>query len=330
MIDHVLDPVCAGYAEPNQPGASVAVMRRGQIVRSRMYGLADVELQMPTTPETNYRLASLSKAFTALAIMLLAEAGQLSYDDFVRDLLPDFPAYGSAIRIRHLLNHTSGIWDYEDFVSETQPVQVTDHDVLALLAPLNRSYFAPGTAYRYSNSGYVLLALVVEAISGVPFAQFLQQRIFVPLGMRTTVAYQAGVSTIAQRAWGYTVTPGGTIRTDQSATSATLGDGGIYSSVVDLAAWDRALATYALVSPATWQAALTPPRLPNGTRTKYGFGWFIATDQHGQRQWHHGETTGFTNGIVRYPKHNLTVVILTNRTGGAPWISAQQIAAALL
>jgi CubicO group peptidase (beta-lactamase class C family) len=192
-------------------------------VLSRSYGLAHLETRMRATPESQYRLASLTKQFTAMAIMLLAEQGKLRYDDQVVDVLPGFPAYLREIRIRHLLNHTSGIWDYEDFVPSTQTVQVKDRDVLALLSRTDRTYFPPGTAVRYSNSGYAVLALVVEQASGVPFARFLHDRIFAPIGMRSTVAYEAGISAVPQRAYGYVAGAEGFSPRDQSPTSAVLG-----------------------------------------------------------------------------------------------------------
>ena len=325
MLDPMLRELLMPYANPDGPGASAAVIQDGKIVASYVCGLADVERRVPATLHTNYRLASLSKAFTAMIIMRLVEGGKLGFDDPVAQHLPAFPAHGAPIRVRHLLNHTSGVWDYEDFVPADHPTQVHDRDILALLATHRQRYFSPGSAYRYSNSGYVVLALLVEAVSGMPFARFLHEHLCVPLGMRTTVAYEAGISTVPQRAWGYTVTSDGTERTDQSPTSATLGDGGIYSSVADLALWTHALATHALVRPEIWREAVTPPLLPDGTHAPYGFGWFVEHNGANEHLWHHGETMGFTNGIAYDPAHDLAVVVLTNRTGGAPWQIAKHI-----
>lgn len=325
MLDTLLRSLLVPYNDPDGPGASAAVIQGGKIMASYACGLADVERGVPTSLRTNYRLASLSKAFTAMAIMLLVERGQLDFDDEVAQYLPSFPAHADAIRVRHLLNHTSGLWDYEDFVPPDLPTQVHDHDVLTLLAARDQHYFPPGRAYRYSNSGYVVLGLLVEALSGMTFARFLHEHIFAPPGMRATVAYEAGVSTVPQRAWGYTVTPYGIAQTDQSPTSATLGDGGIYSSVADLALWTHALATHALVRPETWREATTPPLLPDATRAPYGFGWFVERDGADAYLWHHGETIGFTNGIAFDPARDLAVVVLTNRTGGTPWQMAKHI-----
>lgn len=302
------------------------VIHEGQVVLSRAYGLTSLETRERATPETTYRLASLTKQFTAMAIMLLVEGGKLRYDDRVVDVLPGFPKTLGELRIRHLLQHTSGIWDYEDFVPSTHPVQVKDRDVLALISRTDRTYFPPETAVRYSNSAYAVLSLIVEQVSGVTFAQFLRDRIFTPLGMRSTVAYEAGISTVPHRSYGYVASEGGFTPRDQSPTSAVLGDGGVYSSVMDLVAWDKALDTHALVREDTQRLAWTPPALPDGTSTRYGFGWFVDEDGGRVRLSHHGETSGFTNAIVKYPAQRLTVIVLTNRAGGEPWRVAQRLA----
>jgi CubicO group peptidase (beta-lactamase class C family) len=328
--DAAIDSLMAAYAAPGRPGASVLVVRDGRVVVSKGYGLAEVETGRAVTPTTNFRLASLSKQFTATAIMLLAADGRLRYDDAVTALLPGLPAYARGVTVRHLLNHTSGLPDYERFVPDSQTRQVHDAEIPALLARDSALRFVPGTRYAYSNSGYVLLALVVERVSGQRFADFLRARIFSPLGMAGTAAHEEGRDTVRERAYGYSVR-GGVRRTDQSNTSATLGDGGIYSSVADLARWDAALERHTLVSADAQRLAWTPPPLvaamaePYGP-TPYGFGWFVDSDRGTMRLRHHGESRGFTNAIVRYPERRLTVVVLTNRGGGAPWEIAQAIA----
>ena len=323
-----VDAIFAAYDRPDVPGASVLVVEGGRVMLARGYGMADLERRVPVTDRTSFRLASLTKQFTATAIMLLAKDGQLSYDDRVIDRLPGFPEYGREIRIRHLLTHTSGLRDYEDFVPDTQTTQLHDRDVLTILQRANRTDFAPGSAYRYSNSGYAILALVVEAVSGRPFASFLRERIFAPLGMDSTVAYEEGVSTVAQRAYGYTANASGFTRTDQSSTSAVLGDGGIYTSIRDLVAWDRALDEATLLGADRQREAWTAATLTDGSRTRYGFGWFVDDDGGALRLTHHGETRGFTNFIIKYPDpaRRLTVIVLTNRLGGEPWTLAQRVA----
>ncbi|NTX09666.1 beta-lactamase family protein [Myxococcus sp. CA056] len=321
-----VDALFADYSGPERPGASLVVLREGKVVLSRAYGLADVGTRTKATPESHYRLASLTKQFTAMAILLLVDEGKLRLEDRVVDVLPGFPSYLGEVRIHHLLQHTSGIWDYEAFVPATQTEQVKDRDVLQLLSRADRTYFPPGSAVRYSNSAYAVLALVVEQVSGTSFASFLRARIFTPSGMASAVAHQEGVSTVSQRAYGHASREEGFVPRDQSNTSAVLGDGGVYASGVDLAAWDVALDSHALVDAKTQALAWTPVKLPDGASGRYGFGWFVDEDQGRTRLSHHGETCGFTNAIVKYPDQRLTVIVLTNRAGGSPWTLAQQVA----
>jgi CubicO group peptidase (beta-lactamase class C family) len=313
-----IDGLFRQYARPGMPGAAIVVIVNGRVAFSRGYGLAELETNTPVSERTNFRLASLTKAFTAMAIMLLVNDGGLQLDDHVGDILPDFPAYGRGIRIRHLLSHTSGLRAYQDFLPASSPRQLKDRDVLALLHRVDTLYFPPGSAFRYGDSGYAVLALVAERVSGKSFARFLHERIFARIGMKSTVAHEPGVSEVRHRAVGYSLTPTGSRPSDQSTASAVLGDGGIYSSVGDLVAWDRALDNNALIDAQLQQLAWTPAALNDGTRIRYGFGWFIDRGASGLRLSHHGGTSGFTNAIVKYPDRRLTVVVLTNRQGGTP------------
>lgn len=326
-LANAVDSIMSSYADPGGPGASVLIVHDGATVLTRSYGLADVEGHVETTAQTDYRLASLTKQFTATAIMLLKEDGRLRYDDPVDQYLPQLPASARGLTIRMLLTHTSGLWAYEDFVPDSQTAQVHDADVPALIAHADSTYFPPGSAYRYSNTGYALLALIVERVSGKSFATFLRERIFAPLAMDGTVAYEQGISNVPHRAFGYTVDSTGIRRTDQSSTSAVLGDGGIYTSLHDLAKWDAALDAHSLVSAADQRQAWTSAITTGGNRVGYGFGWFVDSASDGPRLRHHGETMGFTNAILKIPARRLTIVILTNRTGGEPWNLATRIAA---
>jgi CubicO group peptidase (beta-lactamase class C family) len=304
------------------PGAAVLVLRDGRPVVRAGYGLADLEAGTPATPETNYRLASVTKQFTAAGILLLAEDGRLMLDDRAHDWLPSLPQATEAVTIRHLLTHTSGLIDYEDVIPETFAAQLHDADVLRLLETQDRTYFRPGTGYRYSNSGYALLALIVQRASGKAFATFLRERIFQPLAMFNTVAHEEGISAVNHRAFGYTEEAGRWNRTDQDQTSAVLGDGGIYSSIDDLAKWDAALYDGRLLQPSSLRAAFAPATHTDDPEIEYGYGWRIT----GETLWHSGESVGFRNVIVRYPKRHLTVVVLTNRNEPEPYRLALEIA----
>ena len=305
------------------PGACLAVLQDGVPILKRAYGFADMEARVAATPATNYRLASMSKQFTSAAVLLLAEEGRLSIDDPIRRWLPTLPDAADGMIVRHLLTHTSGLIDYEDVIPQEQSLQLRDADVLRLLQGKNRRHFQPGAQYRYSNSGYALLALIVERASAERYAEFLRKRIFRPLGMQSTVAFEAGLSAIAHRAYGYSAAAAGDwLRTDQSLTSATLGDGGIYSSVDDLAKWDAALSGDGLLRPASLRLAFRPWVGTDDPQTQYGFGWRITADT----RWHSGESLGFRNVIVRYLEHRLTILVLTNRNEPVPYAAAIAIA----
>ena len=200
--EHAIDSIMGDYAGRDRPGASVLIFRDGEAVFRRGYGMADLEAARPAAPDTNYRLASVTKQFTAAAILRLVESGRLSLDDRLRAHFPSLPAEVDAVTIRHLLTHTSGLIDYEDVMAEDSE-QIHDRDVLRLLEHQRSTYFAAGTGYRYSNTGYALLALLVEKASKMTFAAFLDREIFERLGMSDTVAHQEGASSVERRAYGY-------------------------------------------------------------------------------------------------------------------------------
>jgi CubicO group peptidase (beta-lactamase class C family) len=306
------------------PGAALLVLKDGKPLLRRGYGMANLEQHIAATPATNYRLASVSKQFTAAAILLLAEDGRLQLDDSIRHWLPSLPSMTDQVTLRQLLSHTGGLIDYEDLMPADTTEQLNDHDVLRMLSATSKNYFAPGTAYRYSNSGYVLLGLVVEQASGESLPAFLQQRIFQPLHMDHTLLYVRGGPAVSHRAYGYSEENGAWKRTDQDLTSATRGDGGIYSSIDDLAKWDAALYDDRLLSDASRRLAFRPHVKVVGEpyEASYGFGWRIT----GDTLWHSGESIGFRNVIVRWPKQHLTVILLSNRSEPEPYRTALAIA----
>ena len=303
-----VDAMFADYTGADRPGAAVLVIRDGERVLQKTYGVADIATKTPITPATNFRLASISKQFTAMSILMLVDDGKLTLQSTLGDIYPTASAAVAPITIQQLLQHQSGLPDYEPLVPADGD-QVHDGDVLALMLVAEALDFEPGTAYHYSNSGYAVLAMIVERLSGESFAKFLESNFFAPLGMTATVAFEQGVSTVANRALGYTVTEDGVEFSDQSVWSAVLGDGGVYSSLDDLYTWDQALYEDTLISPAM-QAEMWTPALES-----YGYGWRIDTWQ-GQRRLHHsGSTSGFRNHWQRFPDAGLTVIVLTNRAG---------------
>jgi CubicO group peptidase (beta-lactamase class C family) len=335
--------------DKKSPGVAVLVRTNDRTVFERGYGLRDLRTRAAIDAQTNFRLASCTKQFTATAIMLLVHDGKLRYEDTLTDVFPDFPAYGKTITIRSLLNHTSGLQDYETLMEEqerqlgprwNEQNQIQDAEVLDLLKHQSKTKFPPGTQWAYSNSGYVVLGLVVAKISGKTFGEFLRERIFVPLKMEQTLAYEKGKNEVAARAYGHTKEGKGWKETDQSSTSATLGDGGVYSSLADLAKWDAALAHHTLLDEHEMEPALTSVKLtdgsqpkwpagsdrPEGTPVSYGFGWFLDPYRGHARMWHYGDTMGFHTYIQRFDNFNLTIIVLCNRTDLDPEKLASQIA----
>lgn len=318
MIDALLKSL-SGF-DPQLPGICIGVFRDGAPLFQSGCGLADLRKRTAITTATNFRLASLSKQFTAMAIMILKEQGALGYSDPLRKYFQQFPDYADDITIRHLLNNQGGLKDYEDLISPSQSKQMLDRDILDLLAIQDSVLFSAGERYHYSNGGYILLGLIASCVSGLTFAEFVSQKIFLPLGMDKTVAYECGISTVENRAYGYTPRGDHFELSDQSITSATLGDGGIYSSIEDLSRWERELLRPTIVSMSTLKEAFTP------SYGGYGFGWMISEYQNVPRIGHTGSTVGFRAAIQRYLKNSLTIIILSNRTDIVPWTIAEKIA----
>ena len=335
QIAAIVEPLVS----PHDPGLAALVRLNGRTVFRQGYGRRDLRSGARIDARTDFRLASCSKQFTAFAVLLLVQEGKLRLDETLAEVFPEFPAYGKTVTLRHLLNHTSGLVAYEDLMDKTyagkswqEIPQISDSGVFELMARQSGTKFPPGTAWEYSNSGYCMLAKVVEKASGASFADFLRQRIFGPLKMRATVAHQYGKDEVPARAYGYTKDAGRWLETDQSPTSATLGDGGIYSSIDDLSRWDDALREHLLLSAEEMRPAVTPvspPEAGQGTGrppVQYGFGWFLDPYRGHARMWHSGESIGFRTVVERFPDDGLTVIILANRTDLDPAALALKLA----
>ncbi len=329
-----LDALFAPLAAGKTPGLAVMVRQNGKTIAQRAYGVRDLRSAQPNDASTNFRLASFTKQFTAMSVMLLVHDGKLRYTQTLEEMLPGSPAWARAITLRHLLTHTSGLPDYEDAMDPrhySPEHQIQDAEVLPLLQKQATPKFAAGARWDYSNSAYVLLGLVVAKTSGMPFDKFLEHRIFKPLRMTNTLMYRKGQGSVVNRAYGHSKRAGAFVETDQSSTSATLGDGGIYSNLDDLAKWDDALRKHTLLPEQEMAPALIPATLASGAPTMwppmagednlnpgkpvaYGFGWFLDPYRGHARMWHTGSTSGFRTVIERFPKDDLTVIVLCNRT----------------
>ena len=316
MDESRVDSLFSPYSSGKVPGAAVMVIHNGEKLLSKGYGYANIEKGENVTPQTNFRLASVTKQFTAASILILEQRNKLSLDQTLKDLYPDFPDYGSEITVRNILNHTSGLIDYESLIPDTQTVQIVDSEILEMMKRQDSTYFEPGTKHQYSNTGYALLAMIIEKLSGESFAEFLDDNIFTPLGMNNTVAHQEGITEVSGRAYGYTITPDSVIRTDQNVTSAVLGDGGIYSSINDLYKWDQSLYTNKILAPENLEASFTRYKTKDGETFDYGYGWRLETYNDMEVTYHTGSSIGFRTIIYRIPEEKFTVIILTNRDEG--------------
>jgi CubicO group peptidase (beta-lactamase class C family) len=339
--DSQVESIFSSITQENAPGLAVLVRKDGSTLFEKGYGVRDLRTYAKIDRRTNFRLASFTKQFTAMAVMMLAHDGRLRYDQTLTDIFPDFPPYGKNVTVRNLLNHTGGLPDYEDLMEAvetprnswawTPERQIQDAEVLKLLEKETKGKFLPGASWSYSNSGYVVLGLIVAKASGQSYGNFLHARIFEPLHMDHTIVYQKGKNEVVNRAFGHSKEGEKLKETDQSSTSATLGDGGIYSNLEDLAKWDDALRNHTLLSAEEMAPALIPAKLANGSPTlwptasnddnlhpgkpvSYGFGWFLDPYWGIPRMWHTGSTMGFRTVIERFTKKNLTIIILCDRT----------------
>jgi N-acyl-D-amino-acid deacylase len=311
QVDALFAPFTTGVS----PGAAAMVIERGQVLHAGGYGYADLERRIPITPETPFRLASVSKQFAAMAIMILAERGKLDYDDPLVDYLPELARFGDQITIRHLLTHTSGLPDYYDALEAQSSGTMPDTEsAMRFLVGWGEPLFPAGERYEYSNPGYEMLALVVERASGQSFGQFLEDNIFRPLGMHTTTVVRASSEPeIHHRALGYSRTEDGFELDDEHPLNHIIGSGGIYSTVTDLYLWDQALYGDKLVQPSTLEEAWSPVRLGSGDENSYGFGWRIGRyGGLGRRVAYAGGWLGFSTFIVRYPERRFSVIVLSN------------------
>jgi CubicO group peptidase (beta-lactamase class C family) len=290
---------------------SIALLRGSDTVVAKGYGFADAERKAPVTPRTVYRVGSVTKQFTAAAIMRLAEQGKLSVDDEITEYLPAYPVQGHRVTIRHLLHHTSGIKTYTGLpewqkrMGEELPLDT----VVALFAGLPFD-FAPGERYAYNNSGYFLLGMIIERVSGQSYADYLRNEIYPRAGLRET-RYCPNEPQQPNDAEGYaTATPPAKSR--PISMTSPYAAGALCSTAMDLVRWNRALAGGKVVSPASYQAMITPGRLNNGEETRYGYGLFMGSIGDRRSVGHGGGINGFISHLGSVPSDSLTVAVLVN------------------
>lgn len=324
-----IDSMMSPYFTASTPGATVIVVRDGRTVFRKAYGMANLARQQPMTPETSLRLGSLTKQFTATAILMLAEEGKLALTDEITRFLPDYPMHGQKITIEHLLTHTSGVKNYTD-KPEFLAGMAADVTVPQMIDSFKNDPldFVPGADAHYNNSGYFLLGAIIEKASGLPYAQFLEQRIFVPLGM-THTAYEGHERSPGPRAVGYSGTQAGFVPALPISMTQPYAAAAMVSTVDDLARWDAAVSSGKLLTAADWKRASTPYRLSTGKVTIYGYGWRIGQLQGTPMIWHPGAINGFHTFALRLPQQNVYVAVLSNAESGLvdPGMLAQKAAA---
>jgi CubicO group peptidase (beta-lactamase class C family) len=300
-------------ALPPHVGGCILAIDTGQLVFEHTTGLADIESKSPCTAATNFRMASVSKQFTATAVMLLVDRGKLTLGDSLPKFFPGFPDYGNKVTVKHLLTHTSGLPHYEELIPEGTTLQLDDLDVLHLLMDAKQPRFEPGTKWEYSNSGYTLLGLIVEIASRMPFHEFMANEVLRPIGMNDSVLYQRGLNEVPHRAYGHARDKNGAwVRADQSLTSAIRGDGAVYTSLNDYQKWLRSIEEQELLSKDSYAAIFSPQVLTDRDGAHYGYGWFIDTYRGEPRIYHNGDTRGFRLSVQRYPRRHAAILVQLN------------------
>lgn len=324
-----LHATIAPYFPAEAPGGIVLVVKDGQTVLRRAYGMADTAKGVKMAPEMAMRIGSMTKQFTAAGILLLLDEGKLSVEDEITKYLPDYPTQGRKITIEHLLTHTSGIVSYtgKPGFAQRAPQDIT---VAAQIDSFKNDpmQFEPGSTWRYNNSGYYLLGAIIEKVSGLPYHAFLEQRIFVPLGMEHT-AYEGYERSKWPSAAGHSPAEKGFGPARPLGKNQSYAAGELVSTVDDLAKWDAAIADKKLLKPATWQRAFTSYRLTDGKDSHNGYGWEITLIQGEPTIGHSGSTRGFRSYGLRVPTKGVYVAVLTNGDAGmvVPDVVARRAAA---
>ncbi|MFZ4261276.1 serine hydrolase domain-containing protein [Sphingobacterium sp. HJSM2_6] len=303
------------YPNANEPGIVLGIQSKAhQLNYTHQQGVSSVATLKPLTATSNFRMASVSKQFTAMAIYTLLVEGKIQINQPIKDFFPKLSLKVGNITIQQLLNHSSGILDYENLIPKTQKKQLMDQDVLDFINPLDSLYFEPGSKFRYSNTGYCLLALIVEMASGRSYPEYVNEVIFSPFKMHNSLLYTTKAK-IKNRAYGFHPQGSQFVFADQSLTSATKGDGGVYTSANDYLKWAIGISK----SGANRKLRLDIDLLrynqfPISNAIRYSMGWFIVSDlQQNQYFVHSGESTGFHNIVLQQPDLGIYINLFSNR-----------------
>ena len=316
-----MDDVLSSAASQKRFMGTALVARGGKIILEKGYGMADIELEVPNTPDRKFRLGSITKQFTAAAIMQLQERGKLSVSDLACKFIDDCPEAWKAVTIHHLLSHTSGIPSYTSMPEFPKPqfmrLPLKPLEILMLTRnkPLD---FQPGEGYLYDNTGYLFLGCIIEKVTGGSYAKYLQTHIFEPLGMKNS-GYDDTRAILKGRAKGYSIGPQGLRNADYLDMSLPHAAGALYSTVRDLYLWDRALYTEKVVSKKSYDS------MTRVVRRDYGYGLGLAPAFNRKQVAHGGGIHGFSSWIGRFPDDDAVVIVLSNFDGGNPAALAKQL-----
>lgn len=328
-----IDALFAQWNKSDSPGCALAVIKDGQIVYKRGYGMADLEHNVPISAQTVFDVGSMSKQFTAACILILEQQGKLSVNDDIRKYLPELPKYDPPVTIRHLLHHTSGIQDYLQLMIQggvRLENTATEEDVMKFIQSVPKTEFTPGDQHKYSNSGYFLMSEIVERVSGARLSEFAEQQIFKPLGMTQTHIHDDFTRIVKNRAIGYAPRRSGGFRLEMSLLD-TVGDGGVMTTVEDLFLWDQNFYQSKLVSGQELITRLsTPGVLNSGRKLEYACGIMVGDWKGHQIIHHNGAWAGYRAEMIRFPADRLSVICLANLGSINPSRLTRQVADLLL
>ncbi len=313
QIEKQLDELLSKEFKPVEPGCAVLVAKEGQIIYKKAFGSADVELNLPLSPDLVFKLASITKQFTAIAVLQLVEQGKISLQDSLQRYVPDFPSKGQTITIENLLTHTSGIRDYMQIDYPNLYMERWDFTPKQLIDSFKSysSEFEPGTKYSYSNSGYYLLGYIIEKVSGKSYQNYVQEKILTPLALNHTYFDSANII-IPNRVSGYRKENGVIINADYWSPTIAYAAGGLLSNTEDLFKWFKGLLAYKIIKKETLEKAFTPFKLRDGSVISYGYGWYVENSGNASSIEHAGKMNGFITNEIYYPQQDVFIAALFN------------------
>jgi CubicO group peptidase (beta-lactamase class C family) len=321
------DKMLSEKFKPGETGCAALVAKNGQIIYQKAFGMANLELNVPMQPDMVFRIGSITKQFTAVAILQLMEQGKLSLQDDIIKFIPDYPTQAYTITIEHLLTHTSGIKSYTGVPEIMKNIRM-DMKPEELIAQFKNQpmEFAPGTKWNYNNSGFFLLGYIIEKVTGKTYAEYIQENFFTPLGMISS-CYGSDTKIIRNRAYGYQPGDDGVVNSDYCSMTQPYSAGSIMSTVGDLFKWHQAVHSYKLVKKETIDKAFTDYKLASGDGTGYGYGWFLSHLQGSPTIEHGGGIFGYLTSSIYLPEEDVFVALFSNNVGKAPELTALKMAA---